>query len=274
GQQPFTYSYFDQPDWIQPDDPSGGSPVASPQVEFIYLHLFEQEVSAVEDSDLKDVALGGPDTTQRLRLIRRVERLPVAAGDCASALAQAQGVWLERGLQFDPPTMQLLPQAALQVGFTQSATPADPCDPVATGGYRGGVRPLPPANDRALHRRRQCRGADSCGRVRSGGRHGGLGPGAAGGVSGRCRAGVLAYLAGRVGLRSGGRHRGTRGCRRRNHGGSSYDHDSNKRHSAGGRLLDDRRPPKHTAGSLPGTLSHQPATARWATARRVPDGGG
>ena len=137
GQQPFTYSYFDQPDWIQPDDPSGGSPVASPQVEFIYLHLFEQEVSAVEDSDLKDVALGGPDTTQRLRLIRRVERLPVAAGDCASALAQAQGVWLERGLQFDPPTMQLLPQAALQVGFTQSATAADPCDPVATGGYLG-----------------------------------------------------------------------------------------------------------------------------------------
>src|SRR5262249_49794825 len=70
GQQPFTYSYFAQPDWIQPDDPSGGSPVVSPQVEFIYLHLFEQEVSAVEDFDLKDVALGGPDTTQRLRLMR------------------------------------------------------------------------------------------------------------------------------------------------------------------------------------------------------------
>src|SRR6266702_3668634 len=58
GQQPFTYSYFDQPDWIQPDDPFGGSPVVSPQVEFIYLHLCEREVSAVEDSDLKDVALG------------------------------------------------------------------------------------------------------------------------------------------------------------------------------------------------------------------------
>jgi Family of unknown function (DUF6519) len=137
GQQPFTYSYFDQPDWIQPDDPSGGSPPVSPQIEFIYLHLFEQEVGAVEDSDLKDVALGGPDTTQRLRLMRRVERLQVVAGDCASALTQAQGVWLGRGLQFDTPTMRLLPQAALQVGFTQSATAADPCDPVATGGYLG-----------------------------------------------------------------------------------------------------------------------------------------
>jgi N-acetylneuraminic acid mutarotase len=137
GQQLFTYSYFDQPDWILPDDPSGGSPPASPQVEFIYLHLFEQEVSAVEDSDLKDVALGGPDTTQRLRLMRRVRRLPIVAGDCTSALDQAQGVWLKGGLQFAPPTMQLLPQAALQVSFTQSATASDPCDPVATGGYLG-----------------------------------------------------------------------------------------------------------------------------------------
>jgi hypothetical protein len=142
GQQPFTYSYFDQPDWIQPDDPSGGSPVGTPQIEFIYLHLFEQEVSAVEDSDLKDVALGGPDTTQRLRLMRRVRRLPIDAGDCASALAQAEGVWLERGLQFAPPTMELLPQAALQVGFTQSATASDPCDPVATGGYLGAENQL------------------------------------------------------------------------------------------------------------------------------------
>jgi len=137
GQQLFTYSYFDQPDWILPDDPSGGSPPASPQVEFIYLHLFEQEISAVEDSDLKDVALGGPDTTQRLRLMRRVRRLPIVAGDCTSALDQAQGVWLKGGLQFAPPTMQLLPQAALQVSFTQSATASDPCDPVATGGYLG-----------------------------------------------------------------------------------------------------------------------------------------
>jgi hypothetical protein len=135
GQQPFTYSYFDQPDWIHPSDP--GSPTAGPQQEFIYLHLFEQEVSAVEDPDLKDVALGGPDTTQRLRLMRRVERLQIKAGDCASALAQARTVWHKRGFGFDPHTMQLLPQAALQVGFTQAASASDPCDPVTTGGYLG-----------------------------------------------------------------------------------------------------------------------------------------
>jgi hypothetical protein len=137
GQQAFTYSYFDQPDWIHPFDPSDGSPAVIPQQEFIYLRLFEQEVSAVEDPDLKDVALGGPDSTQRLRLIRRVERLSCKAGDCASALGQAQGAWLKSGLLFDPPTMRLLPLAALQVSFNPSNTSSDPCDPVAAGGYLG-----------------------------------------------------------------------------------------------------------------------------------------
>jgi hypothetical protein len=135
GQLPFTYSYLDQPDWIHPSDP--GSLTAVPQQEFIYLHLFEQEVSGVEDPDLKDVALGGPDTTQRLRLMRRVERLPIKADDCASALAQARTFWHKQGFGFRPDTMQLLPQAALQVGFTQAANASDPCDPVATGGYLG-----------------------------------------------------------------------------------------------------------------------------------------
>jgi hypothetical protein len=142
GQQPFTYSYFDQPDLIHPFDPSDGSPAVIPQQEFIYLHLFEQEVSAVEDPDLKDVALGGPDSTQRLRLMRRVERLSSEAGDCASALDQARGAWLKRGLLFDSPTMRLLPLAALQVSFNPSNTSSDPCDPVATGGYLGAENQL------------------------------------------------------------------------------------------------------------------------------------
>ena len=45
-------------------------PTTAPSREFIYLKVREQEVGAVEDSDLKDVALGGPDTAQRTRLIQ------------------------------------------------------------------------------------------------------------------------------------------------------------------------------------------------------------
>ncbi|MDQ6867041.1 MAG: DUF6519 domain-containing protein [Pseudomonadota bacterium] len=135
-----TYSYFDQPDFIRPDDPLplDGSPPRQSVIELVYLHVFEQEVSAAEDPDLLDAALGGVDTTQRLRLMRRVRRLLVQSEDCVSAWAEATALWLkQKGLYLDPETMRLVPQVKLQVGFTQEQAVADPCDPVAKGGYLG-----------------------------------------------------------------------------------------------------------------------------------------
>jgi hypothetical protein len=130
-----TYSYSDQPDVIARERQLFRLP---PQQEVVYLHLAEQEVSATEDPDLLDVALGGPDTTQRLRLMRTVRRHDVKRADCAAAWAAATADWQSgQGLVFDPGTMRLLPQARLQVGFTQTATEDNPCDPVATGGYLG-----------------------------------------------------------------------------------------------------------------------------------------
>jgi hypothetical protein len=126
-----TYSYFDQPDWPLPDQP------ANAQMELALLDVSEIEVSAVEDPDLLEVALGGPDTTQRLKLLSRVKRFGVTASDCASAWDQAVSAWEQEGLDFDPATMELLPAVKLKVGFTQDASAGDPCDPVATGGYLG-----------------------------------------------------------------------------------------------------------------------------------------
>lgn len=127
-----TYSYFDQP-----DDPAPPQPNADAQRELVYLELTEQEVSAVEDPDLLEVALGGPDTTQRLKLLRRVRRMPVRAAACGAAWDVAVQHWANLGWQFDPTDMQLVPSARLQVAFTQDAAVANPCDPVATGGYLG-----------------------------------------------------------------------------------------------------------------------------------------
>ena len=42
--------------------------------ELVYLLAAEQEVSAVEDPALADVALGGPDTMQRRRILQRFVR--------------------------------------------------------------------------------------------------------------------------------------------------------------------------------------------------------
>ena len=154
GETALSYAYFDQPDWIAPDDPLPAILVAAAgnevmrfelkhRFELVYLELSEQEVSAVEDPDLLDVALGGPDTTQRTRLRRRIRRLPALSADCAASWADAAGLWRERdGLVLDPRDLHLAPLVRLQVGFTQDAGAANPCDPIATGGYLGAENQL------------------------------------------------------------------------------------------------------------------------------------
>jgi hypothetical protein len=126
------YYYYNQPDWPNPIKPAYDL-----KRELVYLDVSEQEVSAVEDPDLLEVALGGPDTTQRLKLLRRIQRLSANAADCANTWDEAVAQWKTKGLRLDPATMQLLPQVRLKVGFTSDASSGDPCDPVATGGYLG-----------------------------------------------------------------------------------------------------------------------------------------
>ena len=139
-----TYSYYSQPDWLQPNDPvPQGSPPTFPEpsspptgVEVTWLDLFNQEAEATEDPDLKEVALGGPDTSARVRLMCRVRRTPVHETDCAGAWLEATDTWSsESGVAFDPDTMQLRPEVRLQVSFQQDPASGDLCDPVARGGY-------------------------------------------------------------------------------------------------------------------------------------------
>ena len=128
------WSYFHQPDWLDPAQPTfGGASQSGPTNEYIFLHVYEQEVSAVEDSDLLDVALGGPDTSQRVRLMWRVVRKAVDATDCATALAHATAEWAAKGFLFDKSTMRLQPQAALQVSFAATPGRIDPLRPGRRG---------------------------------------------------------------------------------------------------------------------------------------------
>jgi hypothetical protein len=89
----------------------------------------------VEDPALRDVALGGPDTGQRSRLIQHIVRLGTNATTCEGAIKESETQWRAKGLFWDSTTARLLASAALKVNFlTQGVTP-DPCDPQATGGY-------------------------------------------------------------------------------------------------------------------------------------------
>jgi Family of unknown function (DUF6519)/IPT/TIG domain len=131
--------YALQPDWLDySTDPLWQAPAvpgaAGTSYEVVYLLASEVEVSAVEDPALADVALGGPDTMQRQRILQHFVRQPSADGSWASVtdtLATA-------GLQFDAATMRADSAAALQVSFTNSVVTPGPCQPATTGGYLGG----------------------------------------------------------------------------------------------------------------------------------------
>lgn len=125
--------------WVAPE-PSQSSPPGSGN-ELVYLLAIEQEVGAREDPALADVALGGPDTMQRLRVLQRFVRWPTTATSCTQAWSEVQAAWETIGLSLDA-AMQLKSSARLQVGFVTDATPPSPCQPVATGGYLGAENQL------------------------------------------------------------------------------------------------------------------------------------
>jgi Family of unknown function (DUF6519) len=137
--------YAAQPDWVD----SAGDPLwVAPAVpagrsnEVVYLLLREQEVSAVEDPALIDIALGGPDTAARRRIVQRVVRAATTAADAAEALAALEQGWAAQGLTFTPGTMRLGSQAMLQVSFQQEPGMASLCQPSGQGGYIGAENQL------------------------------------------------------------------------------------------------------------------------------------
>ena len=66
-----------QPDWL--DQPA----LALSGTQVISLLVTEQSVCAVEDQALRDVALGGPDTAARSRLMQQFLATPFQGGTCA-----------------------------------------------------------------------------------------------------------------------------------------------------------------------------------------------
>jgi len=131
----------DAEDWVSPTSPApvfpSGSTIKGAQGaadEFVYLYLREQEVSAVEDPDLADVALGGPDTAARTRLIQHIVRVGCQGTDCMTGLNAAEGQWASQGLHFNSSTMRLESQDTLLVSFSNQGQ-STPCQPQAQGGY-------------------------------------------------------------------------------------------------------------------------------------------
>ncbi|HEX2854236.1 MAG TPA: DUF6519 domain-containing protein [Opitutaceae bacterium] len=130
--------YHLQKDWLQQGAAAGDRPSApaGSRFDLAYLETWQQPVSAIEDSELLEVALGGPDTSARIRNLRRVRVLSgVTSGDCHEAWAALLASLSSRGTLNSE--FELVPDARLRVEPIGTTGTADLCSPPVTGGYLG-----------------------------------------------------------------------------------------------------------------------------------------
>ena len=108
----------------QPDDPSPPAltPVTADRTDFVYLDVWEREITANEDPSLLDQALGGVDTATRSRTVWQVR---VQENVTATSCADVAG-W--------PPGPS---GGVLSATVTESSSGTEPCLIPASGGYRG-----------------------------------------------------------------------------------------------------------------------------------------
>ena len=86
--------------------------------QLLVLRGFEQGVSAAEDRELMEAALGGADTTQRVIRRARVETYAVEAEDCVEAFEEVvERLTAGDVATYDPATAALASNARLGIGF-------------------------------------------------------------------------------------------------------------------------------------------------------------
>jgi hypothetical protein len=102
----------------------------------IVLLVTEQSVSAVEDQALREVALGGPDSAARTRLMLNLLPIRIEGDSCASGWENVVSGLKSKGVTVDS-GLQLHSTARLKAGFETGPATKDPCTPTAAGGYLG-----------------------------------------------------------------------------------------------------------------------------------------
>jgi uncharacterized protein DUF6519 len=109
----------------QPDLPA---PAGAPKGRYLaYVDVWLREITALEDPSIREVALGGPDTSTRTKVVWQVKLLPVPDGASCGDIA---GLPAWQAL-IAPPTGKLTAETAAP------KTDASPCLIPSEAGYRG-----------------------------------------------------------------------------------------------------------------------------------------
>jgi hypothetical protein len=146
-------TYVTQPDYPNPDfassltSPPSSPPLSPPSgpshlilddgIYLAFLDVWQREITALDDRLIREVALGGPDTTTRLKTVWQVKLLPVDAGS-ASPPASPPGGQVTCKTPF--PEFDLYSAPSTGRLKAQTAPPQDQKDPCLlppSAGYRG-----------------------------------------------------------------------------------------------------------------------------------------
>lgn len=129
-----------QKDWLQQGSAPGEaltfSVGAGERFDFVWLDVWQQPVTGAEDKELLEAALGGADTSARIRTMRRARVLQnVGDVDCADAWAQLLTSLSSKGtINGD---FELVPNSKLKIEPDGTTATADLCSPPVNGGYLG-----------------------------------------------------------------------------------------------------------------------------------------
>lgn len=131
--------YSKQTDWLDPtiSTDQDDIPANNGQVSLVYLEAWQQPVSAVEDCELFEPALGGPDTTTRIRNMQRVRIANTSDTACGSAWNDFTQSLASKKIGTIVNNCELIPNATLSAAFSDATTGDDLCSPSVAGGYLG-----------------------------------------------------------------------------------------------------------------------------------------
>jgi hypothetical protein len=124
-----TISYFEQPDW-----PLRSNEDRLPTTSFVaYLDVWERHLTALDDVDIREVALGGPDTATRSRILWQVKVEPASFRTEADLRKNWHGL-VEKWQPRD--------RGALAARTQDPGDDTDPCITPPAAGYRGAENQL------------------------------------------------------------------------------------------------------------------------------------
>ena len=140
-------TFASQMDWMSMAIGTGNFPSlpTAARTDIAYLYGWHDTVSSTEDQEFRERALGGPDTTVRVRRMRRVQVLPgTTATNCAEARAALKQSLIQPRPgdtggphSFSDEGTELLSKTRLTVSFVTTGADGDPCKPSQVRGFIG-----------------------------------------------------------------------------------------------------------------------------------------